>query len=77
MDTADFIRNNQLDGITMQPDMFHMNIEDKSLPEALRYAGDLVGNVHISSTNRYAVGRATSTSKRLSMPFMKSDTTAA
>ncbi len=56
VDTADFIRNNQLDGITMQPDMFHMNIEDKSLPEALRYAGDLVGNVHISSTNRYAVG---------------------
>lgn len=56
VDTADFIRQNQLNGIIMQPDMFHMNIEDKSLPEALRYAADLIGNLHISSTNRYAVG---------------------
>lgn len=55
-DTADFIRNNDLKGIIMQPDMFHMNIEDKSIPEALRYAGDLVGNLHISSSNRYALG---------------------
>ncbi len=55
-DAVDFIRNNELKGVILQPDMFHMNIEDKDIADSIRYAGDLVGNLHISSSNRYAVG---------------------
>lgn len=54
--TADFIRDHHLKGVLMQPDMFHMNIEDRSIPEAIRYMGNMIGNLHISSSNRYAVG---------------------
>lgn len=54
--TADFIRSHHLRGVLMQPDMFHMNIEDRSIPEAICYMGDLIGNLHISSSSRHAVG---------------------
>lgn len=54
--TVDFIRKNDLKGILLQPDMFHMNIEDKSIEEALRHAKDYIGNVHISSSTRHEVG---------------------
>lgn len=36
--------------------MFHMNIEDKSICYAIDYAKGYIGNLHISSSNRYAVG---------------------
>ncbi len=54
--TADFVRENRLDGVVLQPDMFHMNIEDGPIPKVLRYVHPLIGNIHISSSNRYAVG---------------------
>lgn len=53
---VDFIRNNNLKGVTLQLDMFHMNIEDKSIPYAIEYAKELISNVHISSSTRHAVG---------------------
>ena len=56
-DCVDFIKNNQLKGVSLQLDMFHMNIEDKSIPDTIRYAKNLVSNLHISSSNRYAVGQ--------------------
>ncbi len=56
VDTVDFIRNAQLKGIDLQLDMFHMNIEDKSICSAIAYAKGMIGNIHISSSNRYAVG---------------------
>ncbi|OON95249.1 MAG: hypothetical protein ATN31_11325 [Candidatus Epulonipiscioides saccharophilum] len=55
-DAVDFIKENNLKGVTLQLDMFHMNIEDKSLPYAINYAKGLISNLHISSSNRYAVG---------------------
>ena len=55
-DAVDYIKNNQLKGIKLHLDMFHMNIEDKSICSAITYAKDLIGNLHISSSNRYAVG---------------------
>lgn len=56
VDAADFIRNHELTGVKLLLDMFHMNIEDRSIPDAIRYAGDLLGNLHVSSSGRYAVG---------------------
>ncbi len=37
-------------------DAFHMNIEEKDVAEAVRKAGDLLVNMHISDSNRAAVG---------------------
>ncbi len=37
-------------------DLFHMNIEEASISEALRMAGPLVGHVHFADSNRQAAG---------------------
>jgi sugar phosphate isomerase/epimerase len=37
-------------------DLFHMNLEEASLADALRRAGPLVGHVHFADSNRHAVG---------------------
>jgi sugar phosphate isomerase/epimerase len=37
-------------------DLFHMNLEEVSLAEALRNAGQHVGHVHFADSNRRAVG---------------------
>lgn len=39
-------------------DCFHMNIEEASIPDALRRAGRLVGHVHFADTDRRAAGLA-------------------
>lgn len=56
VDAVDFIKNNHLKGIDLQLDMFHMNIEDSSIFSAIKYAKGMIGNLHISSSNRHAVG---------------------
>jgi sugar phosphate isomerase/epimerase len=37
-------------------DLFHMNIEESSIADALRRAGPLVGHVHFADSNRHAIG---------------------
>jgi len=37
-------------------DTYHMNIEERSLPEAIRATGDLINHVHLSDSNRAAPG---------------------
>lgn len=37
-------------------DAFHMNIEERSIPAALRLAGDRLGYVHLADSNRWAPG---------------------
>jgi sugar phosphate isomerase/epimerase len=37
-------------------DLFHMNIEEADMSQALRQAGALVGHVHFADSNRRAVG---------------------
>lgn len=38
-------------------DCFHMNIEEKSLPETINKGGENVIHVHIADSNRQATGR--------------------
>jgi sugar phosphate isomerase/epimerase len=38
------------------PDTYHMNIEERSLPEAIRAAGSLINHFHLSDSNRSAPG---------------------
>ncbi|MEO1616381.1 MAG: sugar phosphate isomerase/epimerase family protein [Planctomycetota bacterium] len=37
-------------------DLFHMNIEERSIADALRLGSDLVGHIHFVDSNRQAVG---------------------
>ena len=37
-------------------DLFHMNIEETSIPDALRAAGKTIGHIHFADSNRQAVG---------------------
>jgi len=43
--------------VKLHLDAFHMSIEDSSLAEAIRQAGPLLVNMHVSDSNREAVGR--------------------
>ncbi len=37
-------------------DLFHMNVEESSIADALRRAGPLVGHIHFADSNRHAIG---------------------
>jgi sugar phosphate isomerase/epimerase len=53
-----FLRS--LDGgshnVKLLADLFHMNIEEQSLPDALRKGGALIGHVHLADSNRRPAG---------------------
>ena len=36
--------------------MFHMNIEEVNIADAMRAGGDLIGHVHYADSNRRAMG---------------------
>lgn len=40
----------------VQPDVFHMNISEASIPDALRAAGQRIRVVHMNDTNHYRLG---------------------
>jgi len=42
--------------VKLHLDSFHMNIEEQNPAEAIRKAGELLINMHISDSNRHAVG---------------------
>jgi sugar phosphate isomerase/epimerase len=37
-------------------DLFHMSIEEASIPDAIRAAGDLIGHIHFADSNRRPAG---------------------
>jgi len=43
--------------IAIMPDVFHMNIEDKSFAASFKQAGSHVGYVHFADSNRHAPGQ--------------------
>ncbi len=43
--------------VRLLADLFHMNIEEASIADALRQAGALIGHVHFADSNRQAAGR--------------------
>ncbi len=42
--------------IRLLADLFHMNIEEASLPDSIRWAGSLIGHVHFADSNRGPIG---------------------
>ena len=37
-------------------DTFHMNIEEPSIEQSIKKAGELIGHIHVADSNRYAPG---------------------
>lgn len=55
-DAARFLEERGLANVRLLADLFHMNIEERDLPGALRAAGRHVGHVHYADSNRQAMG---------------------
>ena len=55
-DAAEFLRGLRARNVRLLCDLFHMNIEERCVAEALRAAGPLVGHVHFVDSNRQAIG---------------------
>jgi sugar phosphate isomerase/epimerase len=53
---AELIREAGAPGLRVLADTYHMNIEEDDPCEALRAAGDLLGAVHLSDSNRHQPG---------------------
>ena len=49
-------RETGLENGGVMADTYHMNIEERSLPEAIRNTGELLNHVHLSDSNRLAPG---------------------
>lgn len=55
-ETALFLDTLSARNIRILADLFHMNIEERSTPAALRDAAKYIGHVHFADSNRQAVG---------------------
>jgi sugar phosphate isomerase/epimerase len=55
-DAAGFLDTLQTRNVRILADLFHMNIEEASIPAALRTAARHIGHVHFADSNRWAVG---------------------
>jgi len=51
-----FINSLATGNIKLLADLFHMNIEEASLPESIRQFGTAIGHVHFADSNRRPVG---------------------
>ena len=52
-----FINDVKMENVKINLDIFHMNIDEKDLPEAIRKAGSLLVHMHCADSNREAPGR--------------------
>jgi sugar phosphate isomerase/epimerase len=55
-ETAAWLRTLPANNLRLLADLFHLNIEEPDIAEALREAGPLLGHVHFADSNRQAVG---------------------
>ena len=55
-DAVQLLTGAALQHVKILADLYHMNIEETNLADALRVAGPLVGHVHFADSNRRAAG---------------------
>jgi sugar phosphate isomerase/epimerase len=55
-EALELIRPLRTRNVRLLCDLFHMNIDEASLPAALRQAGPAIGHVHFADSNRCAAG---------------------
>jgi sugar phosphate isomerase/epimerase len=54
--TADWMRSEKCDNVMVLADLFHMNIEEVNMADAITAAAADIGHVHFADSNRMAVG---------------------
>jgi sugar phosphate isomerase/epimerase len=64
-DAAAFLIEEQLENVTLLADLFHMNIEEASLEQALAENIEHIGHIHFADSNRRAMGFGHTDSKPL------------
>ena len=52
----EFLSNLKAKNVRLLLDLFHMNIEEQDVPQAIRLAGPAIGHVHLADSNRRAAG---------------------
>lgn len=55
-DAAQFLTGLRTRSVKILADLYHMNIEEANLPDAIRAAGGAIGHVHFADSNRRAAG---------------------
>ena len=55
-ETVELLQTLKTKNVKILADLYHMNIEEVSLAEALRAAGQWIGHVHFADSNRQAIG---------------------
>ncbi|GAB3958496.1 sugar phosphate isomerase/epimerase [Spirosoma harenae] len=53
---VEFIRSLDTKQVVLLADLFHMNIEEASIPDSIRSAGSHIGHVHFADSNRHPIG---------------------
>ncbi len=53
---ARYLEKHGLENVVLLADLFHMNIEESDIAQAIREAGKHVGHVHFADSNRQAMG---------------------
>jgi sugar phosphate isomerase/epimerase len=56
-DAINLLHRDQAAHVRLLADLFHMNIEERSTPDAIRSAAQWIGHVHFVDSNRQAAGR--------------------
>ncbi len=51
-----FIKAHQLENVLLLADLFHMNIEERSVAGTLEEHGEYIGHIHFADSNRRAMG---------------------
>jgi sugar phosphate isomerase/epimerase len=64
-DAVKFIELHDLKNVVLLADLFHMNIEERDLADAIREAGKHIGHVHFADSNRQAMGFGHTDAKRV------------
>ena len=55
-DALSFLKPLRAQNVKLLCDLFHMNIEEAGIADALRLAGPRLGHVHFADSNRHAIG---------------------
>ena len=54
---VEFVKEVDKDNVKVMLDTFHMNIEEVSIGDAIRHAGNLLGHLHTGECNRMVPGK--------------------
>ena len=55
-ESAEFLKSIRTEGLQLLADLFHMNIEEVDMAQAIRDVSEWIGHVHFADTNRHAIG---------------------